>query len=146
MEKTQRSPDEHIDGLPIRYRDDIRLLDTEIRRRMPGRSRALYEGKMWGGTDQVIIGYGDYQYTGPKGETMKWFIVGLAAQKQYISVYVNAADEEGYLVKRYAPRLGKAKLGSAVVSFKSSADIEMGALMDLVSAAHAVVGSDDGQA
>jgi hypothetical protein len=128
---------------------DRRQVATAIHQTITGAAPQLvpwlWRGKMWGGTDQVIIGYGDYHYAGPKGETMKWFIVGLAAQREYISVYVNAADEAGYLVWRYAPRLGKARVGSAVVAFKSSADIEMGALMDLVSAAHASVGSADGQ-
>jgi hypothetical protein len=59
----------------------------------------------------------------------------LAAQKNHISVYVNAADADGYLVKKYADRLGKARVGSASIAFKSVADIDLDVLRELLEAA-----------
>ena len=104
---------------------------------MPGQSRVLWEGKFWGGSDQKIIGYGDFSYTNSRGKTSSWFMVGLAAQKNYISMYVNAVDDDGYLVKKYADRLGKTKVGSASIGFKSVDDVNMDALMELIEVAAA---------
>lgn len=95
---------------------------------------------MWGGTDQSIIGYGDFSYTSSRGETVEWFMVGLAAQKDHISVYVNAFDPDGYLVKKHADRLGKVKVGSAVVAFKRLEDLNVDELMAIVEEANRRVG------
>ena len=139
MEKTTADPDLHIASLPEAFRSDIALLDAEIRRQMPKRPRVLYTGKFWGGTDQNIIGYGDITYTNSKGEKVDWFIVGLAAQKNYISLYVNAADADGYLAAQYAGRLGKAKVRSAAITFKSVKEVDLDALLDLISRANRAV-------
>ena len=132
MEISTTLPSDHIESLPSAVRAEIALLDQEIVKRMPGQSRVLWEGKFWGGSDQKIIGYGDFSYTNSRGETNSWFMVGLAAQKSYISVYVNAVDDDGYLVKKYADRLGKTKVGSASIGFKSIDDVNMDVLMELV--------------
>lgn len=132
MDRTSNSPDEHINSLPARFGDDLRRLDVEISQRMEGRDRALYQGRFWGGTEQTIIGYGDFEYTNSKGEAVNWFLVGLAAQKDHISLYVNAVEDGGYLIRRYAGRLGKAKSGSAVVTFKSLDAVDFDVLMELV--------------
>ena len=133
MEISERTPDEHLASLSEGVRADIQFLDAEISKRMPvGAERVIYEGKLWGGTDQNIIGYGKFGYTNSSGKTVEWFMVGLAAQKRHISVYINAVDDDGYLVPRYKDRLGKAKVGSASIGFKSLADIDLGVLMELV--------------
>ena len=128
-------PTDHVNSLPNDRRGDIALLDSEIAKRMPGESRVLWEGKFWGGSDQKIIGYGTFSHTNSSGKTTNWFMVGLAAQKNYISMYVNAVDDEGYVLRKYADRLGKAKVGSASISFKSVEDINFDILMELVDAA-----------
>ena len=137
MEISQQSPDDHLTSLPDVPRVDMEVLDREIVARMPDQTRVLYEGKFWGGSDQRIIGYGKFRYTNSSGKATEWFMVGLAAQKNHISVYVNAVDDDGYLVPRYKDRLGKAKVGSASIGFKSLADIDMDALMELVEIAAA---------
>jgi polyhydroxyalkanoate synthesis regulator protein len=65
--------------------------------------------------------------------------VGLAAQKQYLSLYVNAAEDGEYLIKRYADRLGKVKAGSANVTFRHLADVELEVLLEMVARARAVM-------
>jgi hypothetical protein len=102
---------------------------------MAGHSRVLWEGRFWGGSEQSIIGYGDYSYQRSSKETVEWFIVGLAPQKNYISIYVNAADGDGYLVKKHAGRLGKVKVGSAAISFKSADDLDLGVPEEVVTLA-----------
>ena len=140
MEITGTDPSDHIESLPDDFRGDIALLDAEITKRMPGASRVLWEGKFWGGSDQNIIGYGRFAYTNASGKDVEWFMVGLAAQKNYISMYVNAVDDDGYLLARYADRLGKVKIGSASISFDSVEDVDLDALMELVEKAGQCLG------
>lgn len=95
-------------------------------------NRVLWTGIFWGGSEQAIIGYGDYTYTRPRGKTLEWFIVGLAVQKKYISVYVNAVEGDQYLAEKYAERLGKVKVGKSSISFTRLADINLDVLLELV--------------
>jgi hypothetical protein len=132
MERSTTTPDEFIASLPEEVRDDIAELDRLITSAMPGQERVLWEGVFWGGTQQRIIGYGAYSSTNRSGAAVDWFKVGLARQKDHISLYVNAVEDGRYLVQSYAGRLGKAKVGSANVSFKRLADVEREALTELV--------------
>jgi hypothetical protein len=136
MQRSNTSPDEHIASLPDGVREEIATLDAAIVGAMAGEERVLWEGKFWGGTDQRIIGYGSYRYKGRSGAEGEWFIVGLAAQKSYLSVYVSGASPDAAsLAKLYAPRLGKVKAGSANLQFKHAADIDIDVLHELVARA-----------
>ena len=135
MERTGNDPDLFIESLLAAIRDDMRVLDALIAGAMPGETRTLWEGVFWGGTEQKIVGYGDYTATRSGSEPVDWFKTGLAAQKNHISVYVNATDADGYLVKRYADRLGKVRVGSARIAFKSVAGIDLEVLRELLEAA-----------
>ena len=118
MDRSSTPPDEHIASLPDGVRDDIATLDARIGEVMAGHERVLWEGVFWGGTQQRIIGYGSYRYKGRSGAEGEWFVVGLAAQKNYLSLYVSGAEGGTSLAKLYAPRLGKVKAGSANLQFK----------------------------
>jgi hypothetical protein len=136
MQRSNTSPDEHIASLPDGVREEIATLDAAIVGAMAGEERVLWEGKFWGGTDQRIIGYGSYRYKGRSGAEGEWFIVGLAVQKSYLSVYVSGASPDAAsLAKLYAPRLGKVKAGSANLQFKHAADIDIDVLHELVARA-----------
>jgi hypothetical protein len=50
-------------------------------------------------------------------------------------MYVNAVDNDGYLLTKYKDSLGKVKTGSASISFKTVDDVDLGLLMELVDAA-----------
>lgn len=142
MERRGTDPDQYLQSLPADLRDDMLGLDALIRAAMPGRRRVVWEGTFWGGTQQTIIGYGDLVQERPRGATVEWFVVGLARQKNYFSIYVNAAAAGRYLVADYAGRLGKAKVSSANVTFKRPADIDLEALHELVSRAHELAPPD----
>jgi len=135
MKRSSTSPDEHIDSLPEGVREDIATLDAAIAGAIAGEERVVWEGKFWGGTDQRIIGYGSYHYKGRSGAEGEWFIVGLAVQKNYLSLYVTGAADGTSLAKLYAPRLGKVKAGSANLQFKRAADLDMDVLRELVARA-----------
>lgn len=132
MERTSKDVEEFLAGLNGKQGEDIRSLDEAISSRLPGAERHLYEGKFWGGSDQQIVGYGVMDYTNRSGEEIEWFLLGLAAQKNYISMYVNAVDDGQYLLRQYEGRLGKVKLGSASISFDRIDDVDIDNLLDMV--------------
>ena len=132
MERVSTSPDEYLATLPEETRGDMTTLHERIAAALPGHRRSLWEGVFWGGSEQSIIGYGDYSYVRSDKKPVEWFIVGLARQKNYYSVYVNAADGRRYLAEAYAGRLGKVKMGKSSISFRRLADVEMEVLMELV--------------
>ena len=132
MERVSTSPDEYLATLPEETRGDMTTLHERIAAALPGHRRSLWEGVFWGGSEQSIIGYGDYSYVRSDKTPVQWFVVGLARQKNYYSVYVNAADGRRYLAEAYAGRLGKVKMGKSSISFRRLADVEMEVLMELV--------------
>lgn len=132
MERSSTSPDEYLAGLPDETRPDVVRLDGIIREALPGRSRVLWEGVFWGGTEQQIIGYGDLRQPRPRGEDVEWFVVGLAQQKQHLSVYVNAVDQGRYLLAAYAPRLGRVTTGSARITIRRLDGLDVDAFTELV--------------
>ena len=73
-----------------------------------------------------------FTYERPGQGTVEWFVVGLAPQKNYNSIYVNARDEDGYLIQRYADRLGKVKVRSAAITFKKADDLDLTVLEEVV--------------
>lgn len=135
MDRTDVDPGEFIASLPEPLRTDLGRVDSVMSKVMKGHSRVLWGGTFWGGSEQSIIGYGDYTYQRSDKKTVDWFIVGLAPQKNYNSIYVNAADDDGYLIQKYADRLGKVKVRGAAITFKSSDDIDLGALEEVVTRA-----------
>ena len=121
--------------MPEDLRSDMKRVDAVLSKVMNGHSRTLWGGTFWGGTEQSIIGYGDYTYQRSDKKTVEWFIVGLAAQKNYNSIYLNATDEDGYLIERYADRLGKVKVRRAVITFKKADDLDLQVLEEVVTLA-----------
>ncbi|HET6744655.1 MAG TPA: DUF1801 domain-containing protein [Candidatus Limnocylindria bacterium] len=141
MQRTETNPDDVIGSLPEPVRDDIRRLDAAISPVMDGLPRDVWEGPFWGGTQQRIIGYGRYTYRGRSGAEGEWFIVGLASQKNYLSLYVNGAEDGMSLAKRYAERLGKVKASSGAVTFKRLADVDLDVVVELVRRARELASS-----
>jgi len=113
----------------------MKRVDAVLSKVMKSHSRTLWGGTFWSGTEQSIIGYGDFTYQRSDKKTVDWFIVGLAAQKNYNSIYVNAADEDGYLILRYADRLGNVKVRGAVITFKKADDLDLKVLEEVVTMA-----------
>jgi hypothetical protein len=142
MRKVDTAPDAFLESFPDDVRDTMVELDALIRSCLPGRSRTVWEGVFWGGTEQRILGYGDIVQPRPKGETVEWFLVGLARQTKTYSVYVNAVEDGAYVLSRYADRLGKVKVGSASIAIRSLADVDRDALAELLRHSHGITPSD----
>ena len=118
------SPAEYIDRLDEPRRTDIRTLDELIRRIAPNLEPHLASG---------MLAYGRYHYKGKsKGTEGEWFHIGLASNKNYISLYVMAADKDGYLAESYKVKLPKANIGRSCVRFKRLSDLDPVALNELI--------------
>lgn len=141
MQRSTTSPDQYLDALPEPARADVVTLDKHISSNLAGLERVVWEGKFWGGSEQKIIGYGEYTQQNRSGSTVEWFIVGLALQKNYISVYVNAVEDNQYLVEKYADQFGKVKTGKSSITFKRLDDVDLDVLMEVVTKARKLMTS-----
>lgn len=138
MDRSTTSPDDFLASLPDGVRADLVALDAEIAPIFAGQERVLWEGTFWGGTQQRVIGYGALRQRAKAGYEVEWFVVGLAAQKNYLSLYVSVAEDGEYLVRRYCGRLGKVKCSNANVTFKRLADLDLPAVREMVARARDV--------
>ena len=139
MQKTKTNPNDYIASLTEDKREDINKLDELISKVMAGKSRVMWEGVFWSGSEQKIIGYGDLTYINSKKENVEWFMVGLTLQKNYISVYVNAVNKKLNLVE-YKDKLGKVKVGRSSIGFNSLSDINIEVLEELIKKAKELTG------
>ena len=83
--------------------------------------------RMWG----KFIGYGAYHYRYASGREGDWFPIGLANNKRYVSLYICASDEDGYLAEANAERLGKVSVGRSCIRFKRLEDLNLDVAAEL---------------
>jgi uncharacterized protein YdhG (YjbR/CyaY superfamily) len=79
-----------------------------------------------------MLGYGKYAYKYASGRSGEWMKIGIANNKQYISLYCCAADENGYVAEQYKERLPKANIGKSCVRFKRLSDLDEEILKELI--------------
>ena len=118
-----RSPEEYIGALDEPRRSEIRRVHELIRHEAP---------QLEPGTDDRMIGYGPYHYRYASGREGDTFVIGLASNSRYISLYVMAVDTDGFVVERFRDRLPKADIGKACVRFRRVDDLDADALADLI--------------
>lgn len=70
-------------------------------------------------------GYGPFKYKSAKGDVIDWPLIALASQKNYISLYVCAADDKGYVAEKYKKELPKTSIGRSCIRFKKVDDIDL---------------------
>ncbi len=114
---------------------ELRQVDKAIRAGASGLKRYLFTGTGNGrpGMSMTMIGYGTFQYrVAGSDEPINWPMLGLALQKNYISLYIAAIDGDRYLVEDYAGRLGKAKVGRNMVRFAKAAELDQDTFAELL--------------
>ena len=139
MKRVESSPDDYIASQSPDIRAVLEELHALISAALPDRDCCMWEGVFWGGSEQQIIGYGNYSYTRTDKTEVEWFIVGLVRQKNYFSMYVNAVEDRQYLAELYGPRLGKVKTGKSSISFRNRADVDLDVLREMVEHAGRIV-------
>lgn len=128
MERTSRDVDEYLEQLRD---DELTTLDRHLADIFAGTGRAIWEGTFWGGSEQSIVGYGDWT---PDRAGTPWFMVGSARQRNHLSVYVNAVEDGEYVAKKYADALVSGTPPTpkvASIAFKTLANVDVDALLDL---------------
>jgi hypothetical protein len=80
-----------------------------------------------------MLGYGPFHYKYASGREGDTALVGIANNKQYISLYVIAAnEEEGYIAGSYQDRLPKASIGKGCVRIKRLSDVDLDVVAELL--------------
>jgi hypothetical protein len=103
---------------PIR-KNDLQKLDKLLKKSAPGLKRYFHAGTPAGepGMRFKMIGYGKSHRTAKSGEKVEWPVVGLALQKNYISVYLSVRKDGAPLAQSYAGRLGECRIARNNFSF-----------------------------
>jgi hypothetical protein len=116
--------DEYIERLTEPRRGEIRVLHELIRRSAPRLEPTMEFG---------LLGYGKYHYRYATGREGDWMLVGLASNKNYISLYVMATTDDGrMLADTYSDRLPKASIGKSCIRFRRLGDVDKDALASLL--------------
>ncbi|MBM3785287.1 MAG: DUF1801 domain-containing protein [Acidobacteria bacterium] len=100
---------------------ELETLDALIRKRGPRLERFIQNG---------FLGYGRWRYK-PDAD---WFHLGLASNKNYISLYVCTSDAKGMIAEQYRERLPKASIGKSCVRFKRLGDVDLKVIDELIRA------------
>jgi uncharacterized protein YdhG (YjbR/CyaY superfamily) len=79
-----------------------------------------------------MLGYGSFPYKNYKKEMIKWPIIALANQKNYISVYVCSVVGGQYVAEKYKEELGKVSVGKSCIRFKKREDINLPVLKKVI--------------
>src|SRR5262249_12646626 len=104
---------------------DLRKLDALIRRTAPSLGRHFHAGTPAGsaGMRMKMIGYGKSRYTTKAGETVPWPVIGVALQKNYISVYFAVRRNGEPITRTYLGKLGECRSGDNNFSFERFDDL-----------------------
>ena len=123
---------------------DLHNLDKLIRRSAPTLKRYFHRGTPAGhpGMRFKMIGYGKLQYVARSGQSVDWPAVGVALQKNYISVYLSVKKEGAPLLRSYSGKLGELRAGHNNFSFKAYEDLDVRRLASLFAEAEQIFNSD----
>lgn len=117
------TPEEYLASIPPERREIPRILHSAILDAAPG----LVAGICYG-----MIGYGLHPYRTQSGCEGEWFKVGLANQKNYVSLYICECDGDEYLVEKHRNELGWVSTGKSCIRIKRLDDLNLEAAMNLV--------------
>ena len=85
-----------------------------------------------------LIGYGTYDYSNSRGDrTGRWFSVGLANRKSYISLYAMGTRDGRYLVESATDGFGGAKAGRSCLNLTKPELVDDDAVRELARASWA---------
>ena len=125
-------------------RAELKKLDRLIAAAAPTLKRHFHRGTPAGeaGMRMQMIGYGQLRYAIKSGKTTPWPVVGVALQKNYISVYISVTKHGASIVKSYVGKLGELRAGGNNFSFEKFDDLDAKALTSLFGEVAAIVRSD----
>ena len=91
------------------------------------------------GMTMTMIGYGRFQYTVRSSPVpVAWPILGLALQKNYISLYNSAHGDGPPFTSAYSGKLGRARISAkGVVTIADLGEVDLPALAGMITAIEA---------
>ena len=126
-ERIADTPEAYVEGLEEPRRTDIGRLHARVKAVAPSMAASAREG---------MLSYGTYKYKYASGREGEWFALGIASQKNYISLYAPTLSLESYVA-----RLPKANLGRGCIRFKRLDDVDLAVIDEVIRASAA----NDGQ-
>jgi hypothetical protein len=123
---------------------ELEELHALIRKSAPGLTRHFHAGAPAGeaGMRMKMIGYGRFQYAIKSSKTTSWPVIGVALQKNYISVYLSVTRGRKSLVSCYAGKLGELRSGGNNFSFEKFSDLNVSAVGSLFTEAADIFKAD----
>lgn len=129
---TAKTVDEYIRLIEEPRKNEFKKLHQFICTLVP------YKPQLFGS----IIGYGKFHYKYASGREGDWYLLGLASQKNYISLYVCASKNGKYLPEFYKDQLPNASIGKSCIRFKKIDDIDLDVLTRIISEARGLVSAE----
>ncbi len=131
---TQEQINELIYTQPEAKRREMQELHNLILTLMPNCKQWYFDGKNEEGKQVAhpTIGYGNYIITYKDGSTRDFFRIGLLATPTGLAVHIMGIEDKKFLIDTYGKTIGKAKVGSYGITFKSIADINLEILKDAI--------------
>jgi hypothetical protein len=121
---TADSVETYLNFDPAR-RPDLDALDHLIRENAPSLIRYFHAGTPVGspGMRFQLIGYGPTWTPSRGGVMVEWPVIGVALQKNYISVYLAVTVDNKPLTELFRGKLGELRMGENNFSFVRFADL-----------------------
>jgi hypothetical protein len=115
-----------------------------MRKTAPTLKRHFHQGTPAGDARMrmKMIGYGKFRYSIKSGKTTSWPVVGVALQRNYISVYLSITKDGTPIAQSYAGRLGELRMGRNNFSFEKFENLKIKALSSLLAEAANIFESD----
>jgi hypothetical protein len=106
---------------------EMQELHHLILKLMPNCQQWYFDGKNEEGKQVAhpTIGYGNYTITYKDGSMKEFFRIGLLANPTGLAVHIMGLEDKKFLIDTYGKTIGKAKVGSYGISFKSIKDINV---------------------
>src|SRR5882672_3963345 len=125
---------EYITSQPEPKQSEMRELHNLILLLMPKCKQWYFDGKNEDGKQVAhpTIGYGEYTITYKDGTFREFFRIGLLANPTGLAVHIMGLDDKKFLTNTYGKSIGKAKVGSYSITFKSINDINIEILKEAI--------------
>jgi Domain of unknown function (DU1801) len=118
-----RTPAEYLAKLEEPRKSEIAALHKMIRKLAPKLAPFIHAG---------MLAYGPCHYKYASGRESDWFRIGIASNKNYMSLYICATDGKTYIAEKFKKALPKASIGKSCVRFKRLSDLDEAALAKLI--------------
>ena len=119
---------------PEQKQNEMQELHNLILQILPNCKQWYFDGKNENGKQiaHPTIGYGNYTITYKDGSTREFFRIGLLSNTTGLAVHIMGLEDKKFLQDKYGKTIGKAKVGSYGITFKSIKDINLEILKEVI--------------